>query len=54
MEKTHEKKIDQVLQKLIIKMVKNEVDEWPPTCGALLFQPKRPDMTIFTDEKTKP
>lgn len=54
MEKTQKKNIDQILHKLIIKMVKNEADEWPPTCGALLFQPKRPDMSIYTVKKSKP
>ncbi len=36
------KKVDKVLRYAAEKMINKEKDEWPPVCGILIYQPKRP------------
>lgn len=35
-------KVKTTIASIIKKMIENEVEGWPPTCGMILYQPKRP------------
>lgn len=40
--KNMQEKIKNLPKTLITKMVKQDADEWPPTCLLLAYQPTRP------------
>lgn len=34
--------LNQLLRKIISRMIRNDATGWPPDCATLLYQPKRP------------
>lgn len=37
------KRINDVAKTIVAKMVKQEEDEWPPSCWGTFYQPERPN-----------
>ncbi len=44
-----EKKIEFVLRNIANKAIRKEFNKWPPGCGGLLYQPKRPTNRLRKD-----
>lgn len=49
------KKIEDVCKVIVAKMVKQEEDEWPPSCWGTFYQPERPDSKsrLFAAQEVK-
>ena len=38
----HNSVVDKVMKQMASKMIRADFDKWPPDCGLLTYQPKRP------------
>lgn len=38
----NKRSLNQLMRKIISRMIRNDAMEWPPICAALIYQPKRP------------
>lgn len=34
--------LNQLMRKIICRMIRNDAMEWPPVCPVFIYQPKRP------------
>lgn len=41
--------LDSAMKHLTSKVLQHEIDKWPPECGLLAYQPKRPGFPLMNN-----